>query len=86
MADILEDPWSYDLADISQIVGVTDVPGGCVVAQPWGPGASAPVVGRVLSVGTVGYGVFSNAKSGNQGDIVRSISTTRSHMPSPTRA
>ncbi|WP_329064991.1 ankyrin repeat domain-containing protein [Amycolatopsis sp. NBC_01480] len=71
MADILEDPWSYDFEEIGPIVGVSDVPGGCVVTQPWGPRASSPVVGKLLSVGTVGYGVFSNAKSGNQGDIVR---------------
>jgi hypothetical protein len=75
MADILEDPWSYDFEEIGPIVGVSDVPGGCVVTQPWGHRASSPAVGKLLSVGTVGYGVFSNAKSGNQGDIVRTVSS-----------
>ncbi|MET1076130.1 MAG: ankyrin repeat domain-containing protein [Umezawaea sp.] len=56
------------LADENLLVmGVTDVPGGCVVSQPWAFGASMPgVVGR-LSEGTSCYGLYANPKSGHQG-------------------
>ncbi|MBE1488745.1 ankyrin repeat domain-containing protein [Plantactinospora soyae] len=52
-------------------VGVTDVPGGCIVSQPWAYGASTPRVTRRLSVGTVSYAMYANPKSGNQGSIGR---------------
>ncbi|GAA2637726.1 hypothetical protein GCM10010399_83710 [Dactylosporangium fulvum] len=52
-------------------VGVTDVPGGCVVSQPWAYGASTPVVARLLSAGTVTYAMYANPKSGDQGSIYR---------------
>src|SRR5256885_3495588 len=52
-------------------VGVTDVPGGCVVSQPWAYGASMPGVARRLSTGTVCYAMYANPKSGNQGSIFR---------------
>jgi len=52
-------------------VGVTDVPGGCVVTQPWAFGASMPLVGRLLSAGTVCYAMYANPKSGNQGAAYR---------------
>ncbi|MFC6021484.1 ankyrin repeat domain-containing protein [Plantactinospora solaniradicis] len=52
-------------------VGVTDVPGGCVVSQPWAYGASTPGVSRRLSAGTVCYAMYANPKSGNQGSIYR---------------
>ncbi|MFD0821837.1 ankyrin repeat domain-containing protein [Micromonospora zhanjiangensis] len=52
-------------------VGVTDVPGGCVVCQPWAYGASTPVVSQLLSAGTVCYAMYANPKSGNQGSICR---------------
>ncbi|MBF9128816.1 ankyrin repeat domain-containing protein [Plantactinospora sp. S1510] len=52
-------------------VGVTDVPGGCVVSQPWAYGASTPVVAQRLSTGTVCYAMYANPKSGNQGSIGR---------------
>lgn len=51
------------------IVGVTDVPGGCVVTQPWGYAPQQPGVLRALSVGTRCYGLYANPKSGNQGSI-----------------
>jgi hypothetical protein len=52
-------------------VGVTDVPGGCVVTQPWGFMPQTPGVTKRLSAGTVCYGLYANPKSGNQGSIVR---------------
>jgi hypothetical protein len=67
---IMEDPWS-DFDDNLAIVGVTDVPGGCVVSQPWGYTPSNPGVNERLSVGTVCYGLFDNPKSGNQGSVTR---------------
>ncbi|MEV4177930.1 ankyrin repeat domain-containing protein [Nonomuraea sp. NPDC049709] len=54
-----------------RFVGVTDVPGGCVVTQPWGYIPQAPGATRRLSAGTVCYGMYANPKSGNQGSIVR---------------
>lgn len=54
-----------------QIVGVTTVPGGCIVTQPWGYAPDTPGVQKRLSVGTVCYGLYANAKSGNQGSIAR---------------
>ncbi|GAA2897706.1 hypothetical protein GCM10010517_62790 [Streptosporangium fragile] len=65
-----EDPWS-DEDDSLAVVGVTDVPGGCVVIQPWGYVASNPGVMERLSVGTVCYGMYANPKSGNQGAVAR---------------
>ncbi|SNS24376.1 Ankyrin repeat-containing protein [Streptosporangium subroseum] len=52
-------------------VGVTDVPGGCVVTQPWGHLPQTPGVTKRLSAGTVCYGLFDNAASGSQGSIIR---------------
>jgi hypothetical protein len=65
-----EDAWRWldDVQDL-RLVGVTDVPGGCVVAQPGGYQPQTPVVGRTLSTGTIAYGVYANPKSGNQGSI-----------------
>ncbi|GAA1022891.1 hypothetical protein Aple_100470 [Acrocarpospora pleiomorpha] len=53
------------------IVGVSDVPGGCVVTQPWGFMPSTPKVGELLSKGTVCYAMYANAASGNQGSFHR---------------
>jgi hypothetical protein len=68
--EIMEDPWT-DFDDSLTVIGVTDVPGGCVVVQPWGYAASNPRVIERLSVGTVCYGLFANPKSGNQGAVAR---------------
>ncbi|GGT02365.1 hypothetical protein GCM10010156_70290 [Planobispora rosea] len=68
--EIMEDPWADFDASLS-IIGVTDVPGGCVVVQPCGYAASDPGVIKRLSVGTVCYGLFANPKSGNQGAVAR---------------
>ncbi|MFD9903012.1 ankyrin repeat domain-containing protein [Streptomyces sp. NPDC059063] len=69
IADLLENP--YDVDERMQIVGVTSVPGGCVVTQPWGYAPEMPGVLTRLSAGTVCYGLYANAKSGNQGSIAR---------------
>jgi hypothetical protein len=53
------------------IVGVTDVLGGCVITQPWGYVPQEAGIMNRLSAGTVVYGLFSNPKSGDQGRIVR---------------
>lgn len=58
---------SMDDDEVMHTVGATDVPGGCVVTQPWGFTPSAPVVTALLSTGTVCYAMYGNAKSGNQG-------------------
>lgn len=68
---LLEDPLSYDMDESLQIIGVTDVPGGCVVTQPWGYAPQMPGVQTLLSRGTVCYGLYANPKSGNQGSIAR---------------
>jgi len=60
--------WLDDVQDL-RLVGITDVPGGCIVTQPWGYRPQTPVVGRALSAGTIAYGVYANPKSGSQGSI-----------------
>ncbi|MEU3105392.1 ankyrin repeat domain-containing protein [Streptomyces griseoflavus] len=71
IAELLEDVYRYDAAESLRIVGVTSVPGGCVVTQPWGYAPHMPGVLTRLSTGTVCYGMYANPKSGNQGSIVR---------------
>lgn len=69
---LAENAWGYASNDEALlIVGVTDVPGGCVVSQPWGYGASTSEVAKRLSTGTVCYAMYANPKSGNQGSIFR---------------
>lgn len=63
--------WADPLADRNlRIIAATDVPGGCVLFQPWGYGATMPGVLNPLSVNTTCYGMYANPKSGNQGTIV----------------
>ncbi|MEV4317183.1 ankyrin repeat domain-containing protein [Actinocrispum sp. NPDC049592] len=65
-----QDEDGYEWADYGLLVmWATDVPGGCVVAQPWGYQVSAPGVVNPLSVGTKVYGLYANPKSGNQGSV-----------------
>lgn len=67
-----EDLWDDSLSEAARLtVWATDVPGGCVVSQPWAYGASMPGVSRRLSAGSVCYAMYANPKSGNQGSIVR---------------
>ncbi|WP_269856794.1 ankyrin repeat domain-containing protein [Streptomyces sp. RPT161] len=68
---LLENPYEYDEDQGLRIVGVTTVPGGCVVTQPWGYAPQMPGVLTRLSVGTACYGLYANPKSGNQGAIAR---------------
>ncbi|MER5256037.1 ankyrin repeat domain-containing protein [Streptomyces sp. NPDC002855] len=65
------DPWSYDMDEFLPVIGATDVPGGCVLTQPWGYAPEMPGVLTLLSAGTVCYGLYANPKSGNQGSIAR---------------
>ncbi|MGW6271793.1 ankyrin repeat domain-containing protein [Streptomyces sp. NPDC055060] len=69
--ELLEDPLAHDMEESPRIVGATDVPGGCVVTQPWGPAPSMPGVQRLLSAGTVCYGLYAHPKSGAQGSVAR---------------
>ncbi|MET8864157.1 DUF6461 domain-containing protein [Nonomuraea sp. NPDC004580] len=66
--EVMEDMWSEEY---DGLIGITDVPGGCVVVQPWGYRAADPHVLRPLSAGTVCYSLFANPKSGNQGIVIR---------------
>ncbi|GGT00473.1 hypothetical protein GCM10010156_68200 [Planobispora rosea] len=70
--EIMDDPFS-DFDDSLSVIGVTDVPGGCVVFQPWGYIAytSGSGVAKRLSAGTVCYAMYANPKSGNQGAVAR---------------
>lgn len=68
---LLEDPSPYDMDGSLQIIGATDVPGGCVITQPWGYAPQMPGVQMLLSAGTVCYGLHANPKSGDQGSIAR---------------
>ncbi|MFH9660192.1 ankyrin repeat domain-containing protein [Streptomyces sp. NPDC017248] len=69
--ELLEDPYEYDMDESLRIIGVTSVPGGCVVTQPWGYAPQMPGVLTRLSAGTFCYGLYANPKSGNQGSIAR---------------
>jgi hypothetical protein len=66
----VEDMWDATDDESIRTLGVTDVPGGCVVSQPWAYGASMPLVALLLSAGTACYGMYANPKSGNQGTSV----------------
>jgi hypothetical protein len=69
--ELLEGPYEYDMDESLRIIGVTSVPGGCVVTQPWGYAPQMPGVLTRLSADTVCYGLYANPKSGNQGSIAR---------------
>ncbi|GLW49711.1 hypothetical protein Stsp02_53720 [Streptomyces sp. NBRC 14336] len=71
IAELLECSWEFELDEVLPFVGVTDVPGGCVVAQPWGFAPQRPVAMRLLSEGTLAYGLYANPASGNQGCVYR---------------
>ncbi|SDK80219.1 ankyrin repeat domain-containing protein [Nonomuraea jiangxiensis] len=68
LEEAMEDPFDEEAM---RFVGLTDVPGGCVVSQEFGYMASAPAVMTALSAGTVAYGTYANAKSGDQGCFYR---------------
>ncbi|MEV6774539.1 ankyrin repeat domain-containing protein [Nocardia sp. NPDC051030] len=54
-------------ADTELTMWATDVPGGCVIAQPWSYIASMPGISTRLSPGTKCYGMYFNPKGGCQG-------------------
>jgi hypothetical protein len=64
LEEIMENPWDDEAL---RYIGLTDVPGGCVVSQEWGYTAFAPAVMKALSAGTFVYGMYANPKSGDQG-------------------
>ncbi|MFG2196052.1 ankyrin repeat domain-containing protein [Streptomyces sp. NPDC048639] len=68
---LLEEPDAFDMDESLRIIGVTTVPGGCVVTQPWGYAPQMPGVLTRLSVATICYGLYANPKSGDQGSIAR---------------
>ncbi|MCP2341773.1 hypothetical protein [Actinomadura rupiterrae] len=72
-------PWyELDFHDAEDVVGITDVPGGCVIAQPWGY-LAARLLGPATA-GTFGYGMFANPKSGNQGYIAEDGTVVRGDL------
>ena len=78
--EMLEDPYAHDMDESLHIVGVTSVPGGCVLTQPWGYAPQMPGVLTQLSAGTLCYGLHANPKSGNQGSIARNGSIEGSDL------
>lgn len=68
LEDLRDDP--FDPAGV-HTMWATEVPGGCVLAQPWGYAPQMPGVTKALSAGTTCYGMYANPKSGNQGSIIR---------------
>lgn len=74
------DPWSGD-DPAEYVVGVTDVPGGCVVMQSWWFLPSMPGVMNRLSPGTDCYGLYMNPKSGAQGSVSSDGVFVRRHFP-----
>ncbi|WP_409463392.1 ankyrin repeat domain-containing protein [Amycolatopsis sp. GA6-003] len=66
--EMIDDPFDPLVA---RTVWATEVPGGCVLAQPWGFAPQMPGVTKALSAGTTCYGMYANPKSGNQGSIIR---------------
>ena len=71
MDELLDAPYDFDMDETLRYVGVTTVPGGCVVTQPWGYAPQQTVALRLLSQGTLAYGLYANPKSGNQGCVFR---------------
>lgn len=50
LEELLDDPYAYDMDESLQTIGVTTVPGGCVVTQPWGYAPQMPGVMTMLSM------------------------------------
>jgi hypothetical protein len=66
---LYEAPWNKPDAEL--IVGITDVPGGCVIIQPWGYTPRTPGVAKRVSPGTVCYSLYANPKGGISGCVAR---------------
>ncbi|MCX5400470.1 ankyrin repeat domain-containing protein [Streptomyces sp. NBC_00102] len=79
-----EDWYEQDFGDEDMaIVGVTAVPGGCVVVQPWGLGVFTDSAQRRLSPGTVSCGYYSNPSGSGHGWLFRDGDSV-SYGPPPT--
>ncbi|MFF4948980.1 ankyrin repeat domain-containing protein [Streptomyces chattanoogensis] len=63
------DPWDFE--DPERHVGVTGVPGGCVLIQPTSYELSTGSVLGALSLGTTAYGLYFNPKGGTFGTLSR---------------
>jgi len=74
------DPWSGE-DPAEYVVGVTDVPGGCVVTQPWWFLPSMTGIMNRLSPGTDCYGLYMNPKSGPQGSVSSDGMYVQRHSP-----
>ena len=63
------DPWAQGMTDheVAHTVGVTDVPGGCVLTQWCGFTAATPAVLTLLTTGTSAYAMSIDPKNGTQG-------------------
>ncbi|SNT64497.1 Ankyrin repeat-containing protein, partial [Streptosporangium subroseum] len=68
--DALYEAW-WNNPDANLIIGITDVPGGCVITQPWGNTASTPGVIKRVSPGTICYSMYANPMRGSRGRIAR---------------
>ncbi|MEU7854125.1 ankyrin repeat domain-containing protein [Nonomuraea sp. NPDC049141] len=66
-----DDEYLSSSMDFRTTVGITEVPGGCVVSQQWGALPCSHRVLERLSAGTVCYALYANPSSGDQGSIAR---------------
>ncbi|MET8386541.1 ankyrin repeat domain-containing protein [Streptosporangium canum] len=69
--DALYEAARWNIPDADLIVGITDVPGGCVITQPWGHTPSTPGVAERVSPGTVCYSMYANPKGGSGRYVAR---------------
>ncbi|MFD9702871.1 hypothetical protein [Lentzea sp. NPDC059081] len=66
------DWWNEPFGDDTEVaVGITDVPGGCVVVQPWSCAAWLPAVTLPLSVGTTVQALHDSPTNGYRGRVHR---------------
>ncbi|MEU4836263.1 ankyrin repeat domain-containing protein [Streptosporangium sp. NPDC023615] len=68
--DGLYEAW-WNKSDADLIVGITDVPGGCVIIQPWGYTPSTRGLLERVSPGTACYSMYDNPKGGIFGHVAR---------------
>lgn len=66
---LYEVPWTNPDGEL--IVGITDVPGGCVITQLWGNTPSTPGVVKRVSPGTICYSMYVNPAGGSGGYVAR---------------
>jgi hypothetical protein len=70
VGDIMEDPMSHPMDESARVVGVTEVPGGCVLVQPWGCTPNMSGLLDPLTEGTIGYGYYANPKGAEHGSLM----------------